>query len=219
MADKASLITLIKPAGPAAEAYRTLRTNLDYVALDRPLTTLVVTSPAAGEGKSIVLANLAVNLAQSGKKTILVDADLRRPSLAGLFGVVDERGLSAAITAKGTFDSSLLADVGVDRLKLLPSGELPANPADLLASQRMEQLIAAFRQQAEIVLFDAPPVVPVTDAAVLGSKVDGLLLVIEARRTRRDQAEKAMEILDRVNVRILGSVLHNARRSATLGGY
>jgi capsular exopolysaccharide synthesis family protein len=219
MAEKAGLVTLTKPRGPAAEAYRTLRTNLGYVALEKPLTTLVVTSPAAGEGKSVVVANLAVTLAQSGRKTILVDADLRRPSLAGIFGVAGERGLSAAIAGSESFDGSLLADVGVDGLKLLPSGELPPNPADLLGSSRMEQVIAALKKQAEIVLFDAPPVVPVTDAAVLGAKADGLLLVIKARGTRRDEAERAKEMLERVSVRIVGTVLHSARRGVALGGY
>jgi capsular exopolysaccharide synthesis family protein len=219
MAQKPSLVTLTNPTGPAAEAYRTLRTNLAYVELEGPLTTLVVTSPGAGEGKSVVLANLAVAMAQSGRKTILVDADLRRPALAGLFGVAGELGLSTAIAGSGSLDGSLLADVGVDGLQLLPSGELPPNPADLLGSRRMEQVIAALKQQAEVVLFDAPPVVPVADAAVLGSKADGLLLAIKARGTRRDQAEQAKEILQRVNVRIVGTVLHGTGRGVRLGGY
>jgi len=219
MAEQASLITLTDSSGPAAEAYRTLRTNLTFAEIDEPLRTLVVTSPAPGEGKSIVLANLAVAMAQGGRKTILVDADLRRPDLAAIFGVANKQGLSTAIVGAGGLDESLLVDVGIENLRLLPSGPLPPNPADLLGTGRMEQIIAALKQKADVVLFNAPPAVVVTDAAVLGAKTDGVLLVIKTRRTRRDQAEKAKELLERAQVRIVGTVLHNAKRGVALGGY
>jgi capsular exopolysaccharide synthesis family protein len=219
MTDKPSLITLSDPSGAAAQAYGTLLASLTYAALDEPLDTLVITSPASGGSKSAVLANLGVTMARSGRKTILVDTDLRRPSLAGLFRVTDERGLSRAIASSGPLDSSLLVDLGVDGLKLLPSGMSPSNPVDVLSSRRMEEIIAALKQQAGVVLFDAPPVVPVRDAAVLGSRVDGVILVIEARETGRDEAERAKEILEQVGVRVVGTVLHNTRRDVKLGGY
>ena len=219
MAKQPDLITLTDPRNPAAEAYRTLRTNLTFAALDKPIETLIVTSAAAGEDKSVVLANLAVAMAQGERRTILVDADLRRPSLHEIFGVANDRGLTTMIVEETALDDPPLIDVGADNLWLLPSGPLPPNPADLLGSRRMEQTIAALKTRADVVLFDAPPVVAVTDAVVLGTKVDGVLLVVSAGHTRREHAQRARELLERVHVRILGAVLNNAPLGITLGGY
>lgn len=220
MAEGPELITLKEPRSAAAEAYRTLRTNLTFfAALDRPVETLVVTSAGPGEGKSAVLANLAVTMAQGERRTILVDADLRRPHLHEVFGVSNERGLTTMILETEAAADPPLLDVGVENLQLMPSGPLPPNPADVLGSGKMEQVINSLKERADIILFDAPPVVAVTDAAVLGTKVDGVLLVVSAGRTRRDQAERAKELLERVHVRILGAVLSEARPGATLSGY
>lgn len=220
MAERLDLITLTEPRSAAAEAYRTLRTNLTFfAALDRPIETLVVTSAAPDEGKCQVLANLAVTMAQGERRTILVDADLRRPSLHEVFGVSNERGLTTMILDEQAVDAPPLLDVGVENLWLMPSGPLPPNPADILGSAKMEHVIDVLKERADIILFDAPPVVVVTDAAVLGTKVDGVLLVVSAGRTRRDHAERAKELLERVHVRILGAVLNEARRNASLSGY
>jgi non-specific protein-tyrosine kinase len=220
MAETLDLITLTDPRSPAAEAYRTLRTNLTFfAALDRPVESLVVTSAAPDEGKSEVLVNLAVTMAQGERRTILVDADLRRPGLHELFGVTNDRGLTTMILEEEALDDPPLLDVGVENLLLVPSGPLPPNPADVLGSSRMEQAIEVFKDRADVILFGAPPVVAVTDAAVLGTKVDGVLLVVTAGRTRRDHAERAKELLERVNVRIIGAVLNEAARSATLSTY
>ncbi|HET91383.1 MAG TPA: polysaccharide biosynthesis tyrosine autokinase [Chloroflexi bacterium] len=219
MSKQLDLVTLTNPHSPAAEAYRTLRTNLTFTALDKPIETLIVTSAAPDEGKSTVLANLAVTMAQSERRTILVDADLRRPGLHDIFGVANERGLTTMIVEEATLDHPPLLETGVENLWLLPSGTQPPNPADILGSRRMEQVIAALIAHAEIVLFDAPPVVSVTDAAVLGTKVDGVLLVVRAGHTRREHAQRAQETLERVHVRILGAVLNDAPRGVMLGGY
>jgi len=219
MAEQPDLITLINPRSPAAEAYRTLRTNLTFAALDKPIETLVVTSAAPGEGKSTVLANLAVTMAQGGRRTILVDADLRRPGLHEIFGIVNDRGLTTMIVEEAGLDDPPLIGVGVDNLWLMPSGPMPPNPADILGSRKMEEVIAALRARADVVLFDAPPIIAVTDAAVLGTKVDGVLLVVCAGRTRREHAQRARELLERVHVRIVGAVLNDAPRDVTLGGY
>jgi non-specific protein-tyrosine kinase len=211
---------LTDPRSPAAEAYRTLRTNLTFfAALDRPVETLVVTSAAPDEGKSRVLANLAVTMAQGERRTILVDGDLRHPDLHDVFGVANDRGLTTMILEEEALDAPPLLDVGVENLLLIPSGPLPPNPADVLGSSKMEQAIAAFRERADVILFDAPPLVAVSDAAVLGTKVDGVLLVVSAGRTRREHAQRAKELLERVNVRIVGAVLNEAARGATLSGY
>ncbi|MGD2143503.1 MAG: CpsD/CapB family tyrosine-protein kinase [Anaerolineae bacterium] len=220
MAGRSELITLSDPRGSAAEAYRTLRTNLTFfAALDKPVETLVVTSPAPDEGKSKVLANLGVTMAQGERSTILVDADLRRPRLHEIFGVANDRGLTTMMLEEQALDDPPLLDVGVENLLLMPSGPLPPNPADILGSGKMEQVIEALKERVDVTLFDAPPIVAVTDAAVLGTKVDGVLLVVSAGRTRRDHAEHAKELLDRVKVRIIGAVLNDAARGATLSGY
>ena len=219
MAEQPALITLTDPRSPAAEAYRTLRTNLTFAALDKPIETLVVTSAAPGEGKSTVLANLAVTMAQGERRIILVDADLRRPGLHEIFGITNDRGLTTMIVEEAVMDDPPLIDVGVGNLWLVPSGPLPPNPADILGSRKMEKVITALKARADVILFDAPPIIAVTDAAVLGTKVDGVLLVIHAGRTRREHAQRARELLERVHVRIVGAVLNNAPRDVTLGGY
>ena len=219
MAEQPNLITLTEPRSQAAEAYRTLRTNLTFAALDNPIETLVVTSAAPDGDKSKILANLAVTMAQSERRTILVEADLRRPGLREVFGMSGERGLTSMIVEDAALDDPPLVETGIENLWLLPSGPLPPNPADLLGSQRMEQAIGALKARADIILFDAPPVVSVTDAVVLGTKVDGALLIVSAGRTRREHIERAKELLERVHVRIVGTVLNNAPRGIALGGY
>ncbi len=220
MTGQPNLITLTDPRSPAAEAYRTLRTNLTFfAALDKPVETLIVTTATPDEDKSTVLANIAVTMAQGERRTILVDADLRRPHLHEIFGSANDRGLTNMIVEEAALDNPPLAAVGVDNLWLLSSGPLPPNPADILGSRKMEQVIAALKARADVVLFDAPPVVAVTDAAVLGTKVDGVLLVVCAGRTRREHAQRAKELLERVHVRIVGAVLNDAPRGVTLGGY
>jgi capsular exopolysaccharide synthesis family protein len=213
------LITLTDPRSQAAEAYRTLRTNLTFAALDKPLETLIVTSATPGDGKSTVLANLAVTMAQGERRVVLVDADLRRPGLHDIFEVSNARGVTSMVVEESSLDEPPLLDVGVDNLSLLPSGPLPPNPADILGSRRMEQVIEALKGRANVILFDAPPVIPVTDASVLGAKVDGVLLVVSAGRTRREHVQRARERLERVRVRLIGAVLNNAPRDASLGGY
>lgn len=212
-----NLITLTDPRSPVSEAYRALRTNLSFYSLDNPLRSLVVTSAAGEEGKSTTIANLAVTLAQSGRRTILVDCDLRRPSLHTLFNLQQSPGLTEMVL--GQVEAAPLQETGVENLWLLPSGSQPPNPADLLGSRRVDQIITALLDQADMVLFDAPPVIAVTDAAVLGAKVDGVLLVISAGKTRREHAERAKEILEKAKVRIVGATLTNAPKDSAIGSY
>ena len=212
-----SLITITDPRSPVSEAYRALRTNLSFYSLDDPIRTLVVTSPAADEGKSTTVANLAVTMAQSGRRTILVDCDLRRPSLHTLFDLPNEPGLTNHVLGEVT--ELPLQETGVENLWLLASGPRPPNPADMLGSQKVDQIIAALVERGDIVLFDAPPVIAVTDAAVLGAKVDGVLLVLSAGKTRREHAERAKETLEKARVRIIGATLTNAPKDSSLGEY
>jgi capsular exopolysaccharide synthesis family protein len=212
-----NLVTLTTPRSSASEAYRALRTNLIFTGLDEPLHTLIVTSPAPEEGKSTTLANLAVTFAQSGKKTLMVDCDLRHPSQHTIWGVPQQPGLTDMVLEG--LKKPPLVDVGVENLMLLPSGTVPPNPADLLGSQRMDAIIKQLKGEADIVLFDAPPVIAVTDATLLATKLDGVLLVFRAGGTRRDHAERAKELLERVNIRLVGAVLTNAQVDARMGGY
>ena len=213
------LVTLADPRSPAAEAYRTLRTNLEFSSLDQPLRTLVVTSAAPEEGKSTTLANLAVAEALAGKRVILVDADLRRPSQHQWFGLKNAAGLTTALLDEGARREPPLQDTRVQGLRVLTAGPLPPNPSELLASPAMAEVIARLGQMADLVLFDAPPVVAVTDAAVLSAQVDGVLLVVQAGRTKREHIERAQTLLEKVRARVIGAVLNDVKTDTTVYRY
>jgi succinoglycan biosynthesis transport protein ExoP len=229
------LVVADEPRSRIAEAYRALRTNIQFSSVDAPVRTLLVTSPGPYEGKSVTVANLAVTVAQSGRPVILVDADLRRPRLHKLFRLDNEHGLSNAILANsdeggsalgqlsaagnpeddlldrlGPLDAQCLQETGIPNLRVITSGPVPPNPADLLGSERMHALIHALAEQADYLLFDSPPALAVTDAAILSTRVDGVLLVADAGRTRRALAGRAVEELGRVDARVLGTVLNRA---------
>ena len=220
MSDKLNeLITITESRSPISEAYRTLRTNLDFAGLDRALKTLVVTSAGVSEGKSTTLANLAIVSAQAGRRVILVDADLRRPSLHKVFGLANDTGLTTMMMDDASLASPPLMKTDVEGLSVLTSGPLPPNPAEVMGSRRMEQIIAALAERADQVLFDTPPVVAVTDAAVLATKVDGVVLVVSAGHTRRDHARTAVQRLQQINARLVGAVLTNVQVDTGLKGY
>ena len=213
------LITITSPRLPASEAYRTLRTNLQFISPDKPLHTLLVTSPGPEEGKSTMLANLAVAMALGERKVILVDCDLRRPSLHKLFGLAHKRGLTTMMVDDKALSDPPLQDTGVAGLWLLASGELPPSPSDLLGSQRMDRVLAALRERADVVLLDAPPVLAASDAAILATKVDGVLLVVAAGQTKRDSVQAARAKLEKVNAHVIGAVLTNMPLDASLQRY
>ena len=219
----ARLVTLREARSSAAEAYRSLRTNLMFSSLEQPVSTLLLTSCAAGRAdaaeKSEVLANLAVTFAQGGHRTILVDGDLRRPRQHELWGGGNERGLTSMMLEEGALAAPPLQDTGVENLHLLPAGPLPAIPADVLGSQRMREVASALRERARFVLYDAPPILAVTDALLLASLLDGVVLALRSGVTRREDALRAREALERVHARILGTVLTNAPRETAGRGY
>ncbi|MGB7341900.1 MAG: CpsD/CapB family tyrosine-protein kinase [Phototrophicaceae bacterium] len=206
-----NLITLTDPRSAAAEAYRTLRTNLMFSSVEHAIQTLLVTSPVEGEGKSEALANLAVTFAQGGNKTILVDADLRRPAQHNIWGV-DNIGLTQMMIDDASLANPPLIETAIENLMILPAGDNAPNPADLLSSKRMTEIIGVLKARANYVLFDSPPVLAATDAALLGIKIDGVLLVVKSGESRRDQTTRARENLEQINVRVVGAVLTNAPR-------
>jgi capsular exopolysaccharide synthesis family protein len=212
-----SLITLTNPRSPVSEAYRTLRTNLSFYNLDSPLRTLVVGGPTSKEESALTAANLAVTMAQGGLRTILVDADLRRPTLHTFFAKEPTPGLTHSLRQEG--GKLPLQETGVENLWLLTAGEQPPNPTDLLGSRRMDELLAQLHAEAEMLIFSVPPITAVSDATVIGSKVDGFLLVVRAGQTKRDQAQRAQEILQTANVRLVGVTLTNAPKDSSLSEY
>jgi non-specific protein-tyrosine kinase len=211
------LIAARHPLSPITEAYRVLRTNVQFSSVDKALRTLLITSPGPTEGKSVTLANLAVVIAQAGLRVILVDTDLRRPVLHKVFDLSNNHGLCDAILQPSITWTDLLQSTGVENLRLLSSGALPPNPAELLGSDRMGIMIEDLKQQADIVLFDSPPSLLVADAAILASRIDGVLMVNDAGRTRRTLARQGVEDLRRVRANLLGIVLN--QMSARDSGY
>jgi capsular exopolysaccharide synthesis family protein len=212
-----TLVTLTNPHSPASEAYRTLRTNLQFTSLDKPVHTILVTGVETGEGKSTTLANLAVVMAQGGKRVLAVDCDLRRPTLHKMFGLPVEPGLTNAILDNA--GSVVAQKTSVDGLSVVTSGALPPNPSELLGSRRFEDILSGLAKDADIVLLDTPPIVAVSDAAVLAARVDGVLLVVNAGKTKRDLARRAKSLLVKVNAHILGVVLNNAPVERSLYTY
>jgi capsular exopolysaccharide synthesis family protein len=210
-----SLITLSEPLGPAAEAYQSLRTNIEFSGLERALHTLLVTSVDVNTNKSLTLANLAVTMAQAGDRVIVVDGDLRRPQQHTLFELPNQQGLTNRLKEGGT---AYLQETGVNGLRVLTSGPLPPNPVALLSTNRVTDLLTELQQDADYVLCDAPPVLAVTDAALWASRVDGVVLVIQAGKTRREHAQRAQSMLAKVQAHMVGAVLINAEREATLTG-
>ncbi|MFQ5611576.1 MAG: CpsD/CapB family tyrosine-protein kinase [Anaerolineae bacterium] len=213
------LITLTDPYSPLAEAYRTLRTNIEFSGVDDALRTLLVTSAGPGEDKSVTLANLAVAMADGDQRVILVDADLRRPVLHQLFSLNNEQGFSTMFRDEASFEQPPFQAVADTTLQVLTSGPLPPIPSQILNSKKMADVLAKLVAQADLVLFDAPPLLAVSDASLLASKVDGVLLVIRAGSTKRDYVRAAKDRLDKVNARLIGSVLTNAPVDAGLQRY
>ena len=214
----AGLVAMRDPRSPVAEAYRALRTNIQFSSLDRPLRTLLITSAGPDEGKSTTLANLAIVVAEGGTRVLVVDCDLRRASLHTLFDLDNDRGLTSLFLGDDA-QPLPVQDTAVPNLQVLTSGPLPPNPSELLGSRQMTRVLERLRDAAELVLFDAPPVVAVTDAALLAPRVDGVLLVVDAGATRRDVARRARGQLDKVNARLLGVVLNNVPLDSQMFGY
>ncbi|MBN2028715.1 polysaccharide biosynthesis tyrosine autokinase [bacterium] len=201
------LITHFAPKSPISEAYRTLRTNIQYTKIDRPIRTVLVTSSNPGEGKSTSVANIAITFAQMGAKTLLVDTDLRRPVLHAIFNHPRTEGLTNVLVGNIDLNKGI-RPTHIDNLSLLCSGTLPPNPSELLASDAMEKLLEKASAQFDILLFDSPPVIAVTDAAVLATKLDGVVLVIKSGETNKDAILRSRVLLENVNAKIFGILVN-----------
>ena len=202
------VITHTTPRSVVSEQFRTLRTNVNFASPDTELRTIVLTSAAPGEGKSTTSANLATVFAQEGKQVLLVDADMRKPTTHYTFHMPNSIGLSNVLTRQNTVEEAV-RPTSVDRLNLMTSGPIPPNPAELLASNTMGMLIAELKKMFDVVIFDAPPVLSVTDGQVLANKCDGVILVVNSGSTEKDMAVKAKEAIEASNSKLIGAVLNN----------
>ena len=211
-----SLVTLTAPRSPAAEAYQSLRTNIEFSSLDKTLHSLLITCPDTETMKSEALANLAVVMADAGDRIVVVDGDLRRPLQHEIFRVNGDVGLTDWLRNGG---EPVLTETQIPNLRLLAAGPLPPNPVALLSSKRLAELLQVLAAEAEYVLVDAPPVLAVTDAALWASQVDGTLLAVTAGKTKREQAERAKGVLEKVQTNIVGAVLLDAEDAMVVSGY
>ena len=202
------LATLVYPRSAAAEAYRTLRTNVEFTAIDEPIRTLLITSAIPGEGKTVTAANLAIAFALSGRRVLLVDADLRRPGLHRIFDLPNTRGLTTLLQSDAVTLESLASNNLHERLRVLTSGPLPPNPAEIAGSDRMRRVFEKMQATADLVIVDSPPLQAVTDAAVLSSFMDGTILVVDTSKTHRSTIVQAREALVKANARVIGVVLN-----------
>jgi capsular exopolysaccharide synthesis family protein len=207
-----TVATSAEPSSPAAEAYRSLRTSLQFARQERRLRAIVVTSPAVGDGKTSTLANLGVVFAQAGERVLLVSCDLRRPKIGEYFGLDESVGLTSVLLGQDTLEEALVPVPGIDRLTLLPAGPIPPNPAELLNGGRVQDIFGQLSEQFDLVLIDSPPVLPVTDAAILSQYADATLMLAAAGQTRRADLHRAAEKLNQVGATILGIVLNKVTR-------
>lgn len=212
-----SLITLTDPPSQAAEAFRRLRTNVQFADVDRPLRTLAVASPQAGDGKSTIVANLGVAFAQAGKQVIVVDANLLNPVQHVIFGTFNSTGLVTVLTGEATVQTAIQETVAPG-VRLLTAGSLPPNPAQALSSPRMDAIISGMLEFADVIVFDTPALAGLADSALFAARADGVLLVADSGKSRRGDMRSARDLLNRVHAHILGAVLNHGRAPGGLLG-
>jgi capsular exopolysaccharide synthesis family protein len=213
------LATLLYPRGTAAEAYRNLRTNVDFANVDDPIRTILITSAVAGEGKTTTAANLAVAIAQTGRNTILLDADLRRPGVHQMFDLRNDEGLTSVLRPDGAAVERVAQATEQPNLRVITTGPLPPNPVEMLASRRMARLLEALKKQVDVVVIDSPPLQALSDAAILSTLVDGTIMVVSAGRTRRNAVRGAARALAARRGRTLGVVLNRLSQRGRLDDY
>jgi succinoglycan biosynthesis transport protein ExoP len=216
--DQPLVVSSIEPTSPAGEAYRSLRTSLQFIRQARDLRTLLVTSPAAAEGKTSTLVNLGVVFAQAGERVVLVSCDLRRPRLGQFFGLEEKSGMTTVLLGQKSLQDALRQVNGYGDLWVLGAGLIPPNPAELLSGSRAGEIFAALKENFDLVLVDSPPVLPVTDAMVLSRYADGTLLVVAAGQTRRTELQRAAEKFAQANAPVVGIVFNQVTRQTTYAG-
>lgn len=201
------IITVKNPKSPVSEAYRILRTNIQFSSPDKKIQSILITSSGPSEGKTTTSVNLAVTMAQSGNKTILIDCDQRKPKVHKLISITNQIGLSNLLIGEVTMEKAIVKS-GVEGLDILPAGTRPPNPSELLASEKMQSLIERLKTKYDYIILDTPPVIMVTDAQIISKYADGSILVVASGEADREAAAKAKEQLEKVDAKIIGVVLN-----------
>ncbi|MCX6639016.1 MAG: polysaccharide biosynthesis tyrosine autokinase [bacterium] len=212
------LITNFSPKSPISEAYRSLRTNILFANIDQPIKTLIVSSSATKEGKSTTVANLAITMSQMGSRVLIIDADLRRPTIHNLFKIDRQIGLTNALLGAYTLDE-VIKPTGIENLDVITAGDIPPNPSELLSSNAMRRALQVLSQRYDLILIDSPPVIAVTDAAVLATRADGVLLVVSSGYVTRNEVLRAMQLLGNVRANLIGVLLNGLDIKRIYGSY
>jgi capsular exopolysaccharide synthesis family protein len=216
MTNGVMLITEVEPKDVVSEQFRTIRTNVEFSAVDQEYKTLIFTSSGVSEGKSTVSANTAVTWAQQGKKVLFIDADLRRPTLHSTFGVSNTLGLTNVLTNTDIDYHSAIQSTRVENLSILTSGPVPPNPSELLNSDRMKKYIEALKAEYDLIIFDVPPMLQVTDTQIMAAYVDGVILVVRQGVAQQKAVSRSIELLEMVHAHLLGYVMNDV---ASRNGY
>ena len=206
--ERPSLVTLTRPSSVIAEQFRTIRTNIQFSMVDKDLKTLVITSAGPGAGKSTISANLAVTFAMQGKKILIVDADMRKPTVHKTFRLPNRDGLTTLLTERDVKIKDVAHQLDTEGLFVITSGVIPPNPSELLASNRMNQLMLEFEELFDLIIFDMPPVIAVTDAQVMSSKADGTIFVVNKDGADKEMVTKSKELLEKVKANVIGVVFN-----------
>jgi len=202
------IISQLNPKSPVSEAYRMLRTNIQYSSVDTDLQVLMITSAGPGEGKTTTVGNLAVTYAQADQKVLVIDADLRKPTMHRIFRQSNRTGLSTVLTNQSDVNHEIKS-TDIPNLHILTSGPIPPNPSELLNSNRMRTLLEELKQSYTRIIIDTPPTLVITDAQIVSTLCQGVILVIDSEKVKKDAAIKAKASLDKVNANIIGVVLNN----------
>jgi len=213
-----SLVSVADPSSVVAEQFRTIRTNIQFSAVDKKIQSLVVTSAEPSEGKSTVSSNLAVVWAKQNEKVLLIDADLRRPTAHRTFNLLNAAGLSSYLSNNAVYEE-IIQETEVPNLSVISSGPIPPNPAELLNSRHINTLIERLEDEYDIIIFDAPPINTVTDAQLLASKADGVILVVPQGIAEKGSVTHAVEQLNKVHAKVLGTVMNRFKADKAPGYY
>ncbi|WP_225743737.1 CpsD/CapB family tyrosine-protein kinase [Marinilactibacillus sp. Marseille-P9653] len=211
--ERGGLVVINKPSSVVSEQFRTIRTNIQFSMIDETIKSIVVTSAGPASGKSLISANLAATFASGDQKVLLIDADLRKPTVHKTFKIKNDNGLTNLLTDKATGIMDVIHHSGHEGLYLITSGAIPPNPSELLSSNRMKSVCKEMYKNFDIVIFDMPPVLAVTDAQIMASKVDGVLFVIPKNEVTKDQVLKSKELLENVQANVLGSILNKVDKT------
>lgn len=211
--DRPGLVVLNKPSSVVSEQFRTVRTNIQFSMVDETLRTIVVTSAGPSSGKSTIAANLAATFASEEKKVLLVDSDLRKPTVHKTFKVRNNDGLTTLLTDRNAHLEDVIYRTHTDGLYILTSGAIPPNPAELLASKRMEEIRQEMLDYFDLIIFDMPPLLAVTDAQIMASKTDGVIFVIPKGKASKEEVFKAKDLLEKVQANVLGAILNRVDKS------